>query len=60
MEVSTTGDKYILMLSDKHSSYSWFYRSETTSGATVAHALVDLYVAFAALLQIMSDALFHF
>lgn len=34
-------DKYILMLRDDHSRYSRFYRSNTNSSETAAHAITE-------------------
>lgn len=60
MGLGSTGDKYILMLRDDHSGYSWFYPSETTSAETAAHALLDWCAAFGAPNQLMSDGPSHF
>lgn len=60
MGLGSTGDKYILMLRDDHSGYTWFYPTDTTSAETAAHALLDWCAAFGAPKQLMSDGPSHF
>lgn len=50
-----TGDKYISMLRNDHSSYSLMYPAVATSTETVGHALLDWCAAFGAPTQFISD-----
>lgn len=58
--MSRTGDKYILMLRDDHSSYCWLYPTNTTDASTVEDALLDWSAAFGAPNGLMSDGPTHF
>lgn len=57
---SYTGDKYVLMISDDHSGYSWLYPTPDTSADQAAHALLDWCSAFGAPLSFMSESPTHF
>lgn len=58
--VGKTGQKYILMSRDDHSSYCWFYSDAKTSAETTAHALLDWCAAFGTPSGLMSDGPMHF
>ena len=60
MGPSTTGDRYILMLRDDVTSYSWLYPTPSTSASQAATALVDWCAAFGAPKSFMSDSPTHF
>ena len=60
MAQCATGDKYILMIRDDHSGYTWFYPSPTTSAEQASHALIDWCAAFGAPVSFMSDGPTHF
>lgn len=55
-----TGEKYILMLRDDHSGYSWLYPAENTSADTAANAIIDWSAAFGIPEGLMSDGPSHF
>lgn len=38
---SSTDEKYVLMVHDDHSCYSWFYPTSSTDSETAANALLD-------------------
>lgn len=57
---STTGDKYVLMLRDDHSGYTWIYPSITTDAEHAATAVIDWCAAFGPPSTLMSDGPTHF
>lgn len=52
-------DKYIVMIRDDHSEYSWFYPSPSTAAEHAAHAPVDWCSAFRPQTRFMSDGPTH-
>lgn len=57
---SPTGEKYILMLHDYRSGYSWLYPTDTTSADTAASALIEWCAAFRIPEGVTSDGPSHF
>lgn len=41
-----SGPKYVLMLCDDHSEYSWMFAFPDTTAGNAAHALIDWCAAF--------------
>lgn len=60
MCTSPSGERYILMLRDDHSGYSWLYPAESTSADTAAQAIIDWTAAFGIPHGLMSDGPSHF
>lgn len=56
---SETGDKYILMVREDHSGYSWLYPATTTNAKTAEIALLDWSPAFGAPTGLMLDGPAH-
>lgn len=52
---SPTGDKYVLLLCDDHSGYTWFYPAESTSADTVVSELIDWSTDFGVPIDLMAD-----
>lgn len=57
--ISKPGKKYMIVVRDDHSGYSWFYFSAATIAETAASTFVDWSVAFGVPTGIMSDGPTH-
>lgn len=57
---ASTGEKYVLMLRDDHSSYCWFFAFRDTLAENAARAVVDWCAAFGVPAGLMSDGPTHF
>lgn len=55
-----TGKRYILMVKDDQSGYSWFYPTHTTDATSATNAPLDWSVAFGPTSGLMSDGPSHF
>lgn len=56
----STGVRYVLMLSDDHSGYSWFYPDTNTNTKIAADALLNWSATFGAPYALMSDGPTYF
>lgn len=57
---STYGAKYVLILKDDLSSYTWLYACDAADAETTANALIDWFAAFSPVPQWVSDQGTHF
>lgn len=57
---AVTGEKYVLMLRDDHSSYYWFFAFADTSAENAARAIIDSSTAFGVPNDLVSDGPTHF
>lgn len=55
IDLTRTGEKYVLMVHNNHSGYSWLYPASITDYKTAGNALVDQSAAFGSPRQLMSD-----